>query len=138
MTSPEPAPGTSAPGYGSAPAQHGAAAPAPRKPAADARRSEPVGVVALVFGIFIVVLDFAMIFVNASIIRSADYTAYGTVALVAAAVMVVLALAAISIGIVAFVRGGATRVYGAIGATIGAMALIQQFGSLIYGLLVGA
>ncbi|MCD5344858.1 hypothetical protein [Agromyces sp. S2-1-8] len=133
MTSPEPAPGTPAPGYGSA-----GHAPAQRKPPADSRRSEPVGVVALVFGVFIVVLDFVMIFVTASIIRSADFAAYSTVSLVSAAVMVVLALAAISVGVVAFVRGGATRVYGAIGATIGAMALIQQFGSLIYGLIVGA
>lgn len=105
---------------------------------ARSSRTEPIGVVAFVLGIVLVVVDFASIFINASFIRSGDYAAMSTVTFIIATISVVLALTAIAVGVVACLRGGATRVYGAIGTTVGAMVLLQQFGSLIYALIVGA
>ncbi|MFF2389170.1 hypothetical protein [Agromyces sp. NPDC058104] len=107
----------------------------------DASRSsrlEPIGVVAFVLGIVLVVTDFAAIFINAALIRSGDFSSFSTVSFVMTTISVVLALATVAIGIVACLRGGPTRVYGAIGTTVGAMVLLQQFGSLIYALIVNA
>lgn len=99
-------------------------------------RLEPIGTVAFVLGIVLVLLDFASIFINAAFIRAGDYSSFSTVSFVLTTISVVLALVAVAIGIVACVRGGATRVYGAIGTTVGAMVLLQQFGTLLYALIV--
>ncbi|GAA1782841.1 hypothetical protein [Agromyces lapidis] len=99
-------------------------------------RLEPIGVIAFVLGIVLVLVDFASIFIDAAFIRSGDYTSFSTVSFVITTISVVLALTAITIGIVACLRGGATRVYGAIGTTVGAMVLLQQFGTLVYALIV--
>ncbi|WP_022889331.1 hypothetical protein [Agromyces italicus] len=101
-------------------------------------KTEAIGVVAFVLGIVLVLIDFASIFINAAFIRSGDYTSLSTVSFVMTAIAVVLALTAVAVGVVACLRGGATRVYGAIGTTVGSMVLLEQFGTLIYALIVNA
>ena len=87
----------------------------------DAARStstQPIGIVAFVLGIVLVVVDFVNIFITASLIRAGDHSSLSTVSFIMATISVVLALTAIAVGIVACRRPGATRVYGAIGTTV--------------------
>lgn len=111
------------------------AAPHP-VPHAAAPRVDAIGVVAFVLAIVLVVLDLVGVIITAFALKSGEIGAIASSSLVVSAIMVVLALTAVSVGIVACLRGGPTRVYGAIGTTAGAMVLLTQFGTLLYSLIV--
>ncbi|MFF2277790.1 hypothetical protein [Agromyces sp. NPDC058126] len=111
------------------------AAPHPAPQAAPAR-VDAIGIVAFVLAIVLVVFDLVGVIITASALRSSDIGAIATSSLVVSAIMVVLALTAIAVGITACLRGGPTRVYGAIGTTAGAMVLLAEFGTLLYSLIV--
>ena len=132
MSSPY-APQTPPPGVPAAPPGHGAATVRPGDAAPAGRPgANPIGLAAALLGLAIVVVDVVMQFVRAALLAGdSPIDAIGTSSAIQGILVIVLALAALALGIVGLLLRGRSKLLAVVGVTLGGYALVAWVTSLL-------
>lgn len=111
-------------------------APMPGQAAPPARNGNPLGLIALIVGIVLLLFGFVMMLVQGGLIAAEVYDALQTASLLNAVVSGILAAAAVVLGAVGLAQRGRPKALAGIGIGIGVAVLVSVLSGMLYGLVI--